>query len=179
MNQIPIDDLRKIVRLDAATGKLYWLERPATMFKCQADANKWNTKWPGKPALDNDLFGYKIGKIFNCSYRAHRVVWALVHGEWPNEIDHINHNRSDNRPENLRNVTRKSNNKNISSNGANTSGRMGVAWSKVSGRWRAYIMVSGRQRHLGLFHAFEDACNARMLAEARYGYHPNHGKGRG
>lgn len=179
MRNIPVEDLRKIVRLDAETGKLYWLERPANMFRSQADANKWNTKWPGKPAFDNDLFGYKIGKLFNRPYRAHRIVWALVHGEWPQEVDHINHKRSDNRPENLRNVTRQLNNKNISANGANTSGRMGVGWSKVSCKWRAYITVSGTQKHIGLFDTFRDACEAREKAEARFGFHPNHGKGRG
>jgi hypothetical protein len=38
--------------------------------------------------------------------RAHRVAWFLHYGKWPTKIlDHINRNRTDNRIENLREVT--------------------------------------------------------------------------
>ena len=35
----------------------------------------------------------------------HRLVWALVYGKFPKQIDHINGNPKDNRVENLREVT--------------------------------------------------------------------------
>ena len=35
----------------------------------------------------------------------HRLVWALVYGRFPSQIDHVNGNRKDNRIENLREVT--------------------------------------------------------------------------
>ena len=50
--------------------------------------------------------------IYDKPYRAHRVIWALVHGEWPEgQIDHINGVRDDNRLENLRVVTNQDNQK--------------------------------------------------------------------
>jgi hypothetical protein len=45
---------------------------------------------------------------------AHRLVWFVVHGKFPDgDIDHINGNRSDNRIENLRDVTRRANLQNV------------------------------------------------------------------
>ena len=44
---------------------------------------------------------------------AHRIAWFLYHGKWPEKyIDHINGNRSDNRIENLREVSHSENCKN-------------------------------------------------------------------
>ena len=43
------------------------------------------------------------GQLSQC--KLHQVVWALVYGCWPTQIDHINGNPHDNRVENLREVT--------------------------------------------------------------------------
>lgn len=51
---------------------------------------------------------YLGGKI-NKRFLAHRVLWVLWHGEYPNIIDHINNNTQDNRKTNLRNVDAKRN----------------------------------------------------------------------
>ena len=41
--------------------------------------------------------------------RYHRIVFALVYGEFPKEIDHINGNKHDNRIENLRSCSSEEN----------------------------------------------------------------------
>lgn len=54
-----------------------------------------------------DKDGYLIIKIKKRQFKAHRIVWLLNYGSFPNgEIDHINRNRRDNRIENLREATR-------------------------------------------------------------------------
>ncbi|BEQ12870.1 hypothetical protein Ep4_011 [Pseudomonas phage Ep4] len=45
---------------------------------------------PGYPAFTNiDTAGYYQGGFQGKKYRAHRVVYFLVHGEWPAVVDHL------------------------------------------------------------------------------------------
>jgi len=108
------------------------------------------------------------------TYKAHRLVWLIEKGVWPDELDHINGLRTDNRIENLREVTRKENLRNQKTRCTNSSGVMGVG--KEGGRWRARIRIDGRSIHLGYFERLEDAAKARKDADEKYGYHQNHGR---
>ena len=108
---------------------------------------------------------------------AHRIVWKMHNGDIPNgfDIDHINHNRRDNRIENLRVVSRSDNLKNKGKTNSNT-GVMGVYWNKKTSRFTANIQVDGRTKHLGSFMDLESARQARLEAQNKYGFHENHGK---
>jgi hypothetical protein len=101
---------------------------------------------------------------------------CLSNGEWPNgQVDHINGDRSDNRICNLRIVDSQQNCRNQKLRKTNATGTMGVYFHKLTGKWTAQIMQSGKRIHLGLFDTKEGAISARKLAEVGYGYHPNHG----
>ena len=91
----------------------------------------------------------------------HHAVWALVHGEWPTEIDHINQDKHDNRIENLRLVTKSAQNFNRPVFGNNTSGVTGVSWNKQKSKWTAKFGT----KFLGAFEAMSDAITARVKAE--------------
>jgi len=149
----------------------------------------------------NQLFVYENGKLFNridrgrarkgqeagnfCKngyrrvrfdgepYQTHRIIWKLLYGEDPAEIDHINGNRSDNRITNLRSVCHYENMRNMKKMPSNSSGVTGVFWCKDRSKWGAFI----GKKNLGRFDRFEDAVAARKQAEEEYGYHPNHGRG--
>ena len=183
MRELSFSDVARILRADFETGKLYWLPRTQDIFpvgKHAADHNcaKWNGKFAGKEALNTLVTGgYRGGGIFGKAYSAHRVIWLLHTGSFPlHHIDHINGDRSDNRISNLRAATRTENNRNRRIPNNNTSGAMGVIWSKQDQKWRAQIKVDGRKRHLGYFDNFADAVATRKLAEIKYGFHENHGR---
>lgn len=121
--------------------------------------------------------GYVQVKIKQKRYYAHRIVWMMHYGEIPVgfEIDHINHNRQDNRIENLRIVSRKQNRMNSSMYSNNSSGFNGVRWCNDRMKWIATIRANGKEKNLGRFDSFGDAVLARVRANISYGYHKNHG----
>lgn len=119
--------------------------------------------------------GYKIFCLSETHF-SHRLAFLYMIGWIPREVDHINHIRHDNRWCNLRIATRKTNARNQSISCKNTSGFTGVSWAKVHNKWSAQIKVDGKKTHLGLFEDISKAIAARVKANKKYGFHPNHGK---
>lgn len=76
------------------------------------------------------------------------------------DIDHINHNKLDNRKQNLRHCTRSQNMMNNKSKG--------IFWYKNKNRWIAKIMVNYKNINLGSFINEQDAIKARRNAEKKY-----------
>src|ERR1041384_5937819 len=94
-SQLPsIEHLRQILRYEPETGKLYWLERPVSMFvggpyTPSRRAASWNARCAGKEAFTYvNSAGYRTGAVDNYLLLAHRVIWALVNGYWPDRVDH-------------------------------------------------------------------------------------------
>ncbi len=169
--------LEQLLDYEPDTGRLYWKPRPASMFASEQASRTWNTRYAGKEAFTSlDRKGYVQAGIFNKVYRAHRVIWALVHGDADGHIDHINGNRSDNRLDNLRLVSRKENQRNQKLHSDNTSGVNGVSWKKNRGKWQAYCHIDRKYIHLGLFDTKTEAIAARKAALVMLEYHPNHGR---
>lgn len=176
-------DLIKRLDYDPETGDLRWKAQAPSNFvatgKCyspERTANAWNAKMAGKPALAaSKRNGYLAGQIGGRGYLQHRVIWKLVHGTEPEQIDHINGDRTDNRLANLRAASNSLNlcNRKLSSN--NTSGVNGVYWSRQKSRWAAEVVVDGVKRHLGFFDRIEDAAAARKAGEAAGKFTAEHG----
>jgi len=179
----PPETIRKLLEYNPATGKLFWRERSTEFFNdgkrsAETACRCWNARHAGKEAFTADHGdGYRHGRILDRVYFAHRVIWALTHGEWPvDQIDHINGVKDDNRIKNLRAVTHQENSKNQKLRDTNTSGHVGVCWYEQTRKWQARIRVNGRCVHLGYFVRKDDAIDARKAAEVEYDYHPNHGR---
>lgn len=169
--------LRQLLRYEPETGKLFWRNRIQDFAFSPAHADRWNRRYAGKEAMTANSRGYLRGRVLNMDLPAHRVVWAIHFGEWPeHHIDHINGVRSDNRIENLRSVTNHENHKNVKKPKNNTSGVVGVSWQKRMGKWQSRIKVNGKTVNLGSFDVLSDAKRARKTAEAKFGFHPNHGQ---
>lgn len=160
-------ELKKILSYDKETGLFAWKSNPSPFSRVKI----------GGIAGCYHKEGYIVIGINNKSYNAHRLAWLYTYGSFPPEqIDHINHNRSDNRLENLRSVTNQENAMNRSKHKLNKSGVTGVSWSKSYKRWIGNITIDGKRIYLGNFVSFSDAVDARKNAEVLYGFHENHGK---
>ncbi len=121
--------------------------------------------------------GYRIIGFKGTKYRAHRLAWLIIYGEFPeNDIDHINGNRDDNRISNLRSVTRSENLKNQKIRSDNSSGVIGVSWGRSNSKWHVRIKSDVKYLYLGSFFDFFEACCVRKSAEVFYGFHVNHGR---
>lgn len=160
---------RQLLRYEAKTGKLFWLPRGEIAF---------DRYYAGREAFTADFRGYKVGGIYYRRQYAHRVVFAIHHGKWPEgEIDHINGNRSDNRIENLRDATSTMNRRNAARRSNNTSGFTGVKWSEPSRKWQvtAGSKANGTYVYLGTYASKADAIEARKEYNATAGYTARHG----
>lgn len=181
MADLTIAELRQLLKHEPETGKLFWRVRDECLFNpshLSSDtlAKMWNDRYAGKEAFTTlSNYGYRVGSIYKSPYKAHRVCWAMHYGEWPEEIDHINGVRDDNRIENLSNVPHRKNSKNLKIYTSNTSGFCGVNFVKKISKWRSIIRVDGKTVYLGNYHTYEDAVAARIEANERYGFSPRHG----
>ena len=129
----------------------------------------------GTAAGSKDSNGYLRIRLGG-AYAAHRLAFIYMTGKYPNVIDHINGNPSDNRWINIRSVTRAENAKNQKIGVRNSTGSLGVYWVAEGKKWRSKIKVGGKQINLGLFSNINDARAARLAAEKKYNFHPNHGR---
>lgn len=112
--------------------------------------------------------GYLLISLQNRLYRAHRLAWLYVHGEWPPaEIDHIDGNRSNNAISNLRPSTHAQNMQNLAKKSSNSSGATGVHWARNRSKWKAEIGANGSVVRLGSFSSKEEARNAYLAAKAK------------
>lgn len=116
--------------------------------------------------------GRLAGGVWRCGYwmvsiggrrlKRSRVVFALVHGRWPVEVDHINRDSADDRPENLREATRAQNNQNRRAYRKRSEWPRGVYRRK--NRYEALIGVSGKRLYLGRFDTPSEASDAYEAA---------------
>jgi hypothetical protein len=166
------EELHNLLRYEPETGRLYWRERIGD----DRQTRRWNTRYAGAEAMTaQQKHGHKFGHVLGIPVKAHRVAWAMHHGQWPDtDIDHINGDAADNRITNLRAATEAQNMQNKRRYKNNKSGCSGVA-QRESGTWRAFISVGGKRKDIGTFNDKFDAVLARLLAEKELGFTYRHG----
>ncbi len=154
--------LRELLHYNAETGVLKWKVRPQITSKVEV----------GDTAGRLDSKGYLRIGIGRRQYRAHRLIWLYVTGEWPpHEIDHKDRNRTNNAWLNLRPATSGQNKQNATLRKDNVSGVRGVYFEARRQVWCAQITVNGTRRGLGAFPTRELAQGARLNAEATHFTH--------
>jgi hypothetical protein len=146
--------LKDILDYDPKTGKFTWLVKPSARV------------YLGQQAGTIDVNGCRIIKIAGKNYKAHRLAWLWVHGEWPKlDLDFRNHDPDDNRIANLREATK-------SQNGANSvarrNGLKGAYWHEADQKWTSTIQVNGKQFWLGNFNTEKEAHAAYCKAAKQH-----------
>lgn len=147
-----LERMKTCFNYDEATGIFtHALARQGV--KLGARADRWASR------------GYRRIKIDYVEYPAHRCAWLIVHGAWPpDEVDHINGVRDDNRIENLRLADRYQQMRNTQKPVTSRNRLKGVTKVK-SGRghlWRAQITHMGEHIYIGWYPTEEIAADAYM-----------------
>lgn len=181
-NALPdLDMLNMLLTYEQSSGKLFWRERSLSTFvaigarTAEYLCKAWNTKFANKEA-GSFHGGYTRCTIGKVRYMAHRIIWKMVHGEEPLEIDHIDGDRANNRIVNLRSVTAQVNAKNRKLYENNTTEIPGVSFHGRDQVWQVRIGVDGRELHIGNFSDRDHALTARLAVQSLLDYHSNHGR---
>ena len=103
--------------------------------------------------------GYYQIQVQGKKYMTHRVVYFIVHGYWPENVDHIDGNRQNNKITNLRGVSKRV-------NLCNLSKAKGFHFSKADRKFVAQICSFGVNKTLGRFDNILDARAAYLRAKS-------------
>ncbi len=166
------DELKAHLHYNPETGVFTWRDRrhlPNVGYNVAC-------RTVGKVAGSINKAGYWRINIHGKTYRAHRAAWLYMYGYMPEEIDHIDGCRTNNRLSNLRAVDRAENAKNLKRTPRNTSGTLGVHFNSADRVWVANICVNQKRIHGGRFKTKEEAVKARKALEREHGFHENHGR---
>ena len=143
------EEIKDYLSYNPETGELTWKKAP------RFNINK------GSKAGTIDKYGHLKLSFKGKKYFAHRVAYYLYHGNLDTKlvVDHINHNKTDNRIENLRAVTKQGNT-------CHQSQLKGAY--QYRGKWCASIKLNYKNKHLGTFNTEEEAREAYLQAKRVY-----------
>jgi len=120
--------LKSILHYNQETGDFTWLIKPSVAVKKGSIA--------GALALNHIGKKYRRIKINYKSYRAHRLAFFYMTGEWPkDQVDHEDGNGMHNWWNNLRLATQEKNQRNRKLQENNKSGVCGVFFDKETNKW--------------------------------------------
>ena len=122
-------ELLELFFYDRDTGKLFWR------------TSKANKTRAGTEARSKAKDGYLRVTIHHKTYQVHRIVWIILHGEIPEGklIDHLDGNKENNKPDNLRLVDDSENGRNRGKRSDNTAVITRMYINKQRNKWRVQV----------------------------------------
>ena len=98
----------------------------------------------------------------------HRVIMNVLDDQSV-DVDHIKHNKKDNRKSEMRLVDRTHNMMNKSLMSSNKTSKVaGVTWDNQKNKWHSYISLYGERIDLGFYQDIDVAIKIRKQAEDKY-----------
>ncbi len=159
-------DFESFLTWEALTGMLSYDPAKGEFRWVKSDRPGWVGRVAGHV---NRRDGYRAIVLGRRTYRVSRLAWLHETKRWPvGVIDHINGNRSDDRWENLRDVSPAENALNKSLNRNNATGVSGVRWDAERERYVGRLAIDGERKYLGSFETIEEAEAARQAAEVEH-----------
>lgn len=128
-----------------------------------------------------NAYGYVCVNIKNYTFMHSHLTCLWFTGGLPPskaEVDHIDGNRVNDSPDNLRIVTNRINHRNMKMNQNNKSGYTGVWYDKRRDHYQSYITINRRRVCLGMYITAEAAYAARenyLQARPELGFTARHG----
>lgn len=151
--------LRQCFEYDPTTGALTWARRPIGHFPDSKRWLNWLARFPGKKAgwvRKTKWNGEYIEVCISCRrYQVHRIIWKMVHGTEPPQIDHRNGIGTENWLDNLREATNRQNGCNVRKHKDGRAPFKGI--HKHKRKWVASIGDNYKVIYLGLFNTPEEA----------------------
>ncbi|MBT1949615.1 HNH endonuclease [Enterobacter kobei] len=149
--ELTAEMVRELLEYDPTTGLLTWKT-------CRKKVQKGSVAGSVCGNGRKLYVKVRIGRL----YRAHRLIWLIVTGEWPKyHIDHVDNDGTNNRWSNLRLATLNQNQHNRELSRANLTGYKGVSRANnLSKPYRANITIGRERRHLGYYRSAEEAAHA-------------------
>lgn len=157
------DYLRQCFSYEPDTGVLRWNSRPQEHFTRSYEWLRWNGRYAGKPC-GHASAKYIIVTLDGLDYPAHKLIWKLVTSDEPQEIDHRDRNKTNNRWMNLRPATHAENCRNRKRRKASN---LPVGVQRNGAKFTAYIGFEGTRHYLGIFETVEEAGDAYVDAALR------------
>lgn len=148
---LKLEELVSNLNYNPKSGKFFWKTPPRKGVGIEREAGYTN------------YLGYRQIRYKKELYHCHKLAYFIEYGEYPELIDHINRDPSDNRIDNLRKATHQQNMVNSKTRVDNKTGVKGVF--KLDHRYLAYINRFGKRHRLGLFNTLEEATAARQEAQ--------------
>ncbi len=149
-----LDIFSKLLYLDSEYNLRWKIDRP----RCKKDSLAGS--------LNSD--GYIQITVNSVNYYGHRIAYMLIHSidilESEIILDHVDGNKTNNHPDNLRIATKSKNAMNRGKQANNSSGFKGVSFRKDRNKWLAKITKEGKAHHIGLFDSKEEAALAYRQA---------------
>ena len=142
--------LRELLHYEPVTGAFTWKISPSRSVP------------EGSVAGSTHRSGYVYISVDNKRHSGHRLAWKWFYGVDPvGQIDHLNGNKSDNRIDNLEEV---SNRENVA-RACRKRRDLPTGVSRHKGRYMARIRLDGTQTHLGYFDTPEETHRAYLQAK--------------